>query len=475
VTRTIRSRIALWAFAVLLALIGLQSALVLGGLDRALREVADRELRSELEALSREGVDARLVELQRTAADPDTNLSDLVFELRDALEQRYRARDDAPLYLIRRADDVVARSRTLAGRDFGAGGRRVERGGVVFRDVADPRRPDAPALRVAALVLGPYRVELARSLGPFASIHQATRMQLLVILAVVSAVGGLGAYWIARRALTPVRQLVDEAKRLRTLSEGVLPRTGRADEIDDLAEVLNGLLERVRADVLRIQRFTADAAHEIRTPLAAIRGHLELLLEKVDADAQATLASVLEEVERMARLVSQLLLLETLQRAPDPLERSRVDLGALAAELVEHLRVLAEDQGVELAGEFPEAPVLGDPGELRQVLLNLIDNALKFTPSGGRIDVDVAVDSARGVARVRVRDTGPGVAAADVERVFERFASDRSRSEAGTGLGLAIARAIARAHGGDLRVEPGAGATFQCELPLADRAPEEAP
>jgi signal transduction histidine kinase len=157
------------------------------------------------------------------------------------------------------------------------------------------------------------------------------------------------------------------------------------------------------------------------------------------------------------------------------LERSRVDLGALAAELVEHLRVLAEDQGVELAGEFPEAPVLGDPGELRQVLLNLIDNALKFTPSGGRIDVDVAVDSARGVARVRVRDTGPGVAAADVERVFERFASDRSRSEAGTGLGLAIARAIARAHGGDLRAEPGAGATFQCELPLADRAPEEAP
>ena len=475
--RTIRSRIALWAFAVLLMMIGLQSILVLGGLERALRDVADRELRSELEALSRDVTDGRLVRLQRTASDPDTNLSDLVFELRDALEERAEARDHATLYLIRRGDDVVARSAALHGDQLGAGTREVERDGVLFRDVADPRRPNASDLRVASLALGPYRIELASSLSPFAGIYQAARTQMLVILAVVSAVGALGAYWIARRALQPVRKLVDEARRLRTLSEGSLPRTGRADEIDDLAEVLNGLLDRVRADVLRIQRFTADAAHEIRTPLAAIRGHLELLLEKVDPDAQATLASVLEEVERLSRLVNQLLLLETLQRTPDLSERERIDMGALASDLVEHLRVLAEEQGVELVGEFSPAPVLGDPGRLRQVLLNLIDNALKFTPAGGQIRVEVAVEPAGSVGNrvhVRVSDSGPGVEAAEVERIFERFASDRGRSGAGTGLGLAIARAIALAHGGDLHVSAGAGAVFHCELPLADPASEGA-
>jgi signal transduction histidine kinase len=340
------------------------------------------------------------------------------------------------------------------------------RGGVRFRDAPDPRpRAHGETLRVAELRLGPYRVEVARSLRSFSAITAALRAQLLLILGGVSLAAALGAYWIARRALSPVRDLTDQAKRLRTLAQGTLPRSGTGDEIDDLAGVLNGLLERIRADVLRIHQFTADAAHEIRTPLAAIRGHLELLLARVDPEAQATVAGVLEEVERLGRLVSQLLLLEKLQESPDAGERTRLDLAELARDLVEHVGVVAEEQGVELACRFGAAPVLGDPEKLRQVFLNLIDNALKHTPARGRIEL--CVETVNGRALAVVRDDGPGIPSADLERIFERFTSDRSRPGAGTGLGLPIARAIARAHGGELRAASPGGAEFTLELPLA--------
>lgn len=464
--RTIRSRIALWALAVLLLLVFLESGLVLGGLQNALLEVADRELRGELEALSRRVADLRLPELQRLGEAPGTGLGDLVFELQDELESQEQHRSDALLYIIRRDEQQMASSGELLQQEFGPGGKEKLRDGITFREVPDPRRPEqSEPLRVASLDLGPYRVELARSLGPTAAIYKTTRTQLLVILAVVSALGAIGSYWIAQRALAPVRQLIGEARRLRTLSAGSLPRTGRADEIDDLAEVLNELLGRIRSDVLRIQRFTADAAHEIRTPLAAIRGHLELLIDRVDAEAEGTIVMVLEEVARLSRLVDQLLFLEKLQQEPVAEKRERVDFGEIASDLVGHVRILAEEQDVVLEGEFQDAPVFGDPEKLRQILLNLIDNALKFTPPGGRIGVEV--HSVGDWARAVITDTGPGVPEDELEQIFERFASDRTLSAAGTGLGLPIARAIARSHGGDLRVERGDGAVFTCELPLA--------
>ena len=460
--RTIRGRIALWAFAVFLALLALQSALVLGGLERALREVADQDLQEELGELAGEVADQSLARLLEASSDPTTDLSDLAFEMRDTLKAH-----PSLLHVIRREPGpVLSHSAELPEGRLPRGGSELLRAGVSFRDAPDPRpQYRGETLRVAELRLGPYRVEIARSLRSFSAITAALRAQLLLILAGVSLAAALGAYWIASRALSPVRGLTLQAKRLRTLAEGTLPRSGSGDEIDDLAGVLNGLLERIRADVLRIHQFTADAAHEIRTPLAAIRGHLELLLARVDPEAQATVAGVLEEVERLGRLVSQLLLLEKLQESPESGERTRLDLAELARDLVEHVNVIAEDQGVELACRFAAAPVLGDPEKLRQVFLNLIDNALKHTPTGGRIELHV--ESLGGRARARVRDSGPGIPSADLERIFERFTSDRSRPGAGTGLGLPIARAIARAHGGELCAASPGGAEFTLELPLA--------
>ena len=341
----------------------------------------------------------------------------------------------------------------------------IRRQGVSFRDEIDPRAAADSRLRIAEIPLGKYRLELASSLRTTDAIYAATRARLFAILAGVSLVATLGSYLVAAHALSPLSRLAAEAKRLRTLSEGTLPQSGRHDEIDDLASILNALLVRVRADVTRMRQFTADAAHEIRTPLAAIRGHLELLLARVDDAAVKTLDGVLEEVGRMSRLVNQLLLLESLEESKSTSEFSELDLAALVEDLLDHLRVVAEDQGLTLTAELEAAAVRGDPERLRQVFLNLIDNAFKYTPRGGTVSVRVFTADDSVIATVR--DSGPGISSANFEQIFERFASDRSRETAGTGLGLPIARAIARVHDGDLYAASPDGAEFTLRLPSA--------
>jgi two-component system OmpR family sensor kinase len=449
--RSIRAHITGWAFAVFTVLVMLQSGLVVGALERGLVRLADADLRNELERLADAG-DAGLGEL--LARNPaDEGWSDLVFELRDELE---RGSDERLLYEIRREGGLqVAASDALAGADVAAGAATLHEG-VRFSSAADPRG-GAGHLRVAEVALGPYRLRIARSLTPLLRIDAAVRRELATILVGVWTVGVAGAFWIATGSLAPIRRLTREAERLRTLSEGSLPRTGRDDEVDNLARILNALLDRVREDVLRMRRFTADAAHEIRTPLAAIRGHLELLLGSVDLEARLTLESVLEEVDRLSRLVNRLLLLEKLEGGEPATESAGlpVDLGQLAAELARHLRVLAEERGIELECETDPALVNGDPERLRQIFLNLLDNAFEHTPEGGR--VTLRVECSAGKVRAVVEDTGPGIPRERLERVFDRFSSDRSRPTAGTGLGLPIARAIARAHGGELRAASSAG------------------
>ncbi|MEN8184117.1 MAG: ATP-binding protein, partial [Myxococcota bacterium] len=371
------------------------------------------------------------------------------------------------LYEIRReGTGIVASGPELDGRGLGGRGALQERDGIAFRQVPDPRPGrEGARLRVAEVKLGPYRLALARSLAPFERIHDAVFTQLVSALLGVAVLGGLGAYGIARRALQPVRRLTEEARRLHGLPEGTLPRTGRRDEIDDLAGVLNELLGRVRREVLRTRQFTADAAHEIRTPLAAIRGHLELLLCAADPGAQQTLEGVLEEVERLGRIVNQMLLLEKLEASAARSPRRRLDLTELVAELVDHLEVVAEEQGIRLSWRGQPAKVEGDPEQLRQVFLNLFDNAFRHTPPGG--DVSVEIRCADGKVRAIVSDSGTGIQADRLEGIFERFASDRSQRSAGAGLGLPIARAIARAHGGELSAASPGGAAFTLELSTA--------
>jgi signal transduction histidine kinase len=467
--QSIRGRIAALSLACLLALVALVGGLVLRGLASALEELADRDLRAELEQLVGEASDERLTALLAAERRAEVAWGDLAFELRDALDARAaRSREEELLYEIRRGGSLVAASAGLAGSPLPRSGAAVERGGIAFREAGDPRPGAAAPLRVAEVPLGPYELRLAKSLAPLRRIETAVRGQVLAVLALVALLGAAGSWLVAARGLAPVRQLAREAERLRTLAQGTLPRSGRGDEIDELAAVLNRLLDRVRREMERQRQFTADVAHEVRTPLAAIRGHLELLLAGSPPGAQHTLATVLDELDRLARLVSRLLLLEKLEQGAEIARRERVDLLALAQGLADHLRVVAEEQGIALETRGREAPVDADPEQLRQVLLNLLDNAFRHTPRGGRVWLEVEPAGDR--VRAAVGDSGPGIPPEERERVFDRFRSDRSLPRAGSGLGLPIARAIARAHGGDLRAEPcEAGARFVLDLPAAPR------
>jgi signal transduction histidine kinase len=215
-----------------------------------------------------------------------------------------------------------------------------------------------------------------------------------------------------------------------------------------------------------MRRMTADAAHALRTPLTAIRGSLEVMQGSARPDVASALVPTLEAIEDLSTLVNRLLLLERLDAYGTSHERAElVALDRLTKDLVEALEVVASDRGVVLHCECVSAKVYADPQQLRNALANLIDNALRHTPAGGRVDVRLENDGRR--ARIKVADTGPGLGAEQLERVFDRFYSAPGAGS-GTGLGLPIARAIARAHGGELTASSSeGGARFDLELPLA--------
>jgi signal transduction histidine kinase len=222
---------------------------------------------------------------------------------------------------------------------------------------------------------------------------------------------------------------------------------------------------------LRRQRdFVADAAHELRTPLAIQRTAMELgLTADAGTEQQGTIEQALSQNVHLTRLVDNLSLLARADSGAVTLERALVDLARLASETAGGVAILAEERGVRLCVEAPEETrVLGDAGRLRQVLLILLDNALTYTPDDGSITVRVA--RAGGQARLQVRDTGPGIAPADLPHLFERFyRADKARRSGGTGLGLAIGRWITEAHGGHMMAAnaPEGGALFTVTLPLA--------
>ena len=284
---------------------------------------------------------------------------------------------------------------------------------------------------------------------------------------------GLG-WLLARGSLRPIQRITATARHISgsNLDEEV-PTTGSGDELDQLAVTLNEMMARIRESVARVRRFSGDAAHELRTPLAAIRSQIEVTLEKTRSPEEydRVLLQVLDEVDRLARGADAMLRLARSEAGLDPAGRQPVDLRPLLVEVVDFFSPLAADGDVKLelraAGGVPA--VVGDGEWLRQLFANLVDNALKFTPAGGSVSVELAADPAQRAALVSVRDTGSGIDPDQRERIFERFHKvDTSRSEAGFGLGLALAREIAKAHGGAIRVEsePGRGSTFQVVLPF---------
>ncbi|MFN8077688.1 MAG: HAMP domain-containing sensor histidine kinase [Kineosporiaceae bacterium] len=333
----------------------------------------------------------------------------------------------------------------------------------------------------------------------------ADRLRLLVVISglMVVALGALLGRWAIGRSFRPLREMEDTAAAIAAgdLSRRV-PHRAPSTEVGRLGAALNGMLAQIErafhareASESRTRRFAADASHELRTPVTAIRGFAELYRQgavKDPDDVARVMRRIEDEATRMGSLVEDLLLLARLdERRPAKLEE--VDLAVLAADAVHDARAMDRDRTVSLVGVMPgtgprPTVVTGDNHRLRQVLANLVANALRHTPAGTPVEVAVGVypHASGDFALLEVRDHGGGVPASDVERVFERFYRvDASRQRAkggGSGLGLSIVAAVVEQHGGrvDLVETPGGGATFRVSLPLragqgADDAPEAAP
>jgi heavy metal sensor kinase len=335
------------------------------------------------------------------------------------------------------------------------------------------RASDGRTYRVQAASAPSYAVAVAIDETP---VRGTLWTLAAVLLAGVPFAAGLalaGGYFLAGRVLRPVGAMADQARRIsaESLAER-LPVANPHDEFGRLATVFNETLARVQDSFERLRRFTADASHELRTPLTAMRSVGEVAIQRTlePAACRDVLGSMLEEVDRLTRLVDSLLLLTRADSGRLQPAREPVDAAALAASVVEQLRVLAEEKQQSLVLRAP-APVrvACDPTLLRQALANLVHNAIKYTPGRGAVSVVVSATPA-GEAVIEVRDDGPGIPAPHRERIFERFYrvdAGRSRDEGGVGLGLAIARWAVEANGGrvELASEEGRGSVFRIVLP----------
>ena len=338
--------------------------------------------------------------------------------------------------------------------------------------------------------LGPYPVRVlthpVREAGRITSLIQVgmslesvavTRRRFLLVMAAVLPLAvllaGSGGWLLARRALRPVDQMTEAARRISAehLDERV-HTTGTGDELDRLAATLNDMLGRLDVTFRQIRQFSADASHELQTPLTILQGELEVALRapRTPDEYRRVLTSALEESGRIARLVEGLLLLSRADAGVLRMDHQPVDLARLVAEVCEHSQVLAKARGVTLdLGPLTPVTIQGDQQHLRRLLLNLVDNGLKYTPAGGRVTLALHQDGAWAV--LRVADTGIGLAPEEQERIFQRFyraPAAMSRGEEGSGLGLCIARSIVEAHGGAIQVESaeGHGSIFTVCLPL---------
>ncbi len=298
---------------------------------------------------------------------------------------------------------------------------------------------------------------------------------ILLAFAFILVLAPLSGYWLAGRATSPLATILQMTARLHpdNLSER-LPLRGSGDELDQLSATINGMLDRLAAHLEQQRTFVANAAHELRSPLAAMRTSVEVALQRdrSPAEYRDLLADLVEECAALATLINQLLLLAEgdagLLHADGP-----VRLDQLASQAVDMFQGIAEQRGLELCVKASDpVAVRGNKVHLREVVHNLMDNALKFTPPGGRVTIEVSAPSRTEPVRLCVRDTGAGIAAEDLPYVFERFyRADKSRQRAqptgGTGLGLSICQAIVNAYGGHIAVAStvGQGTTVTVSLP----------
>jgi signal transduction histidine kinase len=300
----------------------------------------------------------------------------------------------------------------------------------------------------------------------------------LVVLLLSPVVGHL----LTSRTIQPLAQMIRTTARLQPDEvDERLPIRGTGDELDSLAQTINGLLDRIAKYIQQEHDFLANAAHDLRTPLAAIRSSVEVALgvDRSDEEYRETLSLVIEQCSALQTLVNQLLLLAETDAGRLQSDAEPVPLDQVVGRVVEMFQGVADDHGVDLrVRELPAVSVSGNRHHLRQVVSNLLDNAIKFSAARAGAEEQVTIELERDdiarVARLRVSDTGIGISPEDAPNIFDRFfRADKARARdgiaGGTGLGLSICKSIVEAHRGQIAVasEPGSGATFTVTLPLS--------
>jgi heavy metal sensor kinase len=352
---------------------------------------------------------------------------------------------------------------------------------VLTRPASFPRKESSlkgPVLIAAQTYAGADNSRYVVEVGVSTARTEETVRQVLLMLAIglpiAVCVAVAGGFVLVRRALKPVDNLSQKAAAItqHSLSER-LPVVRTGDELERLSVSLNLMISRLEDAINSSKQFVADASHELRTPLAVLRGELENLAQDAQLKPQTreTLGSSLEEVDRLAEIVEGLLALSRLDTGEARAEWVRFDLAALVATTADQMSLLAEDKHITVVCDSSERVMIeGDQARLKQVVVNLLDNAIKYTPNGGRIKLEIAQEE--GNAVLDVADDGIGIPPEALPHVFKRFFrvdGSRSRDQGGAGLGLSIVKSICDAHGARVEVSstPGQGSRFRIRQPLA--------
>jgi heavy metal sensor kinase len=346
-------------------------------------------------------------------------------------------------------------------------------GKVMVRPIATANGPLMISATPIDTVSGRYLIELGTALGPIEAVQYRLVRLLALLLPVLVACAAGGGYLLVHLALRPVERMSRTAEQISVQNlDARLPVTRTGDALQQLSVSLNHMLTRLRDSVQSSRRFLADASHELRTPLTVVKGELQEIMgnDTAPREVRERIGSVLEEVARLEHLVSGLLVLSRLDTGDAQREWVDVNLGELAASTVEQMRLLAEDRGIELQPlTLPPVTVRGDRGRLKQVIVNLLDNAIKFTPRGGVVSLRTGQRDGYGI--LEVADSGIGIPADALPHVFDRFYrvdEARSRADGGAGLGLSIVHSICSAHGAEIEVDSavGSGSCFLLKFPL---------
>jgi signal transduction histidine kinase len=453
--KTLRFRLMLWNAGVVL----ITALLVLIGL----REGVRRALIHELDVILLEDLkEVRLALSTAPTAEDPRLIAELNRKAAGHQAHRWFVRfldaNGRSLWVSVNGPSPMIRAEGPNGMPFGAGKYRL------VHDSLRERNGDVASIRVGA------STEMID-----ADVERLDRL-VGVAVAVIFVAAPLCGFWLAGRTLRPVAAIIDTASRLRPdrLDER-LPNRGTGDELDKLAETVNRLLDRIAHYLSERRDFLANSAHELRSPLAAMRSTVEVALQsgRITAEDEETFSVIIDQCRSLEYLVNQLLLLAETE-AEQLIERSEeVLLDRLVATAADMFTAAAELKEVELrVADLAPVTVHGNRNHLRQVVNNLLDNAVKFTSEGGSVTVSLRFDRTRNSAVLTISDTGAGIANDDLSHVFDRFfRGDRSRHRdgRGTGLGLSICRAVVLSHGGTITVESqaGRGTTFRVSLPAA--------